>query len=627
MTSTTSPLQDALAAHRRGDWEATELLCRQVLAARPGDADATHLLGLVCLQTGRPGKAVGLLLQAARARPDVAPLHNNLGLALLAQGRLAEAEGGFREALRRDRSFPQAANNLGLCLQRQGRLDEASAAYAEAVRLEPSYPEALANLGAALRELGRLGEAERCLRQALALQPTSVEAWNNLGLVLQAQGRLEEAEACFRQSLASRATAEGHNNLGCLLHQAGRAPEAADSYRAALALNANYPEACLNLGAVLHEAGQLPDAEAPLRRAVGLLPDDARAHAALGRLLHDLHHLAEAEQHYLRAVEIDPAYAEAHVNLGELLLLQGRWQEGWRAFAWRKRGGAAPFAVPEWDGADLAGKAILLEAGEDLSDTLLFIRYAPLVKARGGQVWLRGPAELAPLFSSGCPGVDHWLDAGGAVSEVAVRADLIDLPGLLGATAEAGPWPEGCLRADPGLRETWRHRLDHLHGAKVGIVWQGEANTVRPRRRPAPLDVFQPFGRLANVNLISLQRGDGAVQLAGIGAWLGVIDLGAEFLAGTLADLAAVVSELDLVVGVDAPAVHLAGALGVPAWVALPHTPDWVWLLDRDDSPWYRSVRLFRQPAPGKGGAVFNAIADELYRVGVPTRVGGGVRG
>jgi hypothetical protein len=292
-------------------------------------------------------------------------------------------------------------------------------------------------------------------------------------------------------------------------------------------------------------------------------------------------------------------------------------EQGWTDYEWRfkcKRfGSLPPFHAPLWDGSPLEGRTILIHAEGGLGDTLQFIRYAPLVHRRGGRVILVCQPPLVRLLSlSRGLGVERLLAQGDPLPEYDVHASLLSLPGLLGTTLESVPTDVPYLDAEPQLVESWRRRLGSYPGFKVGIAWQGNPKHCGDRFRSSPLVQFAPVARVPGVHLLSLQKGAGREQLPALQGRFPVTDLGSHL--GDFLDTAAVMKSLDLVISVDTAIAHMAGALGIPVWVALPFAPDWRWLLDREDSPWYPTMRLLRQTRPSWWEDVFHRIAEALQQ-------------
>jgi tetratricopeptide (TPR) repeat protein len=570
-----------------GDLPRAEQAFRQALQADPAQAEVWHWLGQVCQRMGRDAEALASYREGLRLAPERAATHNSLGI-LLVRGRdLAAAAASFRQAVRLQPSFAQAHNNLGNVLKEQGDREAALACYREAVRLDADFADGHNNLALLLNELERFDEALDSFQHVTRLQPGNAEAHNRLGIL---QARRKE-----------RACAE-------------------KSFRRALEIRPDFVQAHSNLGNALKEQGDLEGAVACYRKAVRLAPDFAEGHNNLGLALADLGHVEGALACYARALELRPDYPEARRNRALVWLLLGDYEHGWPEYEWRWGCPELPARTinrPEWDGGPLNGRTILLHAEQGLGDTIHFVRYVPLVKARGGKVVLVSQPPLLRLLAR-CAGVDQLAAQGDPLPPFDVHAPLLSVPRLVGTAAHSIPAEVPYLRADPGLVDRWRQRLASLPGFKVGIAWQGNPKFRQDHCRSVPLEQFAPLARVPGVSLVSLQKGPGAEQLRQ--APFAVVELdGLDEKSGPFMDTAAVMKCLDLVVAPDTALVHLAGALAVPCWVAVPAAPDWRWLLAREDSPWYPTLRLFRACRAADWGPVFERIARELRaRVGAP---------
>jgi hypothetical protein len=313
---------------------------------------------------------------------------------------------------------------------------------------------------------------------------------------------------------------------------------------------------------------------------------------------------------------LKPDYPEAHANHAHACLQAGDWRRGWVEYEWRRKTkpcSPSRFSQPLWSGESLAGKTILLHAEQGLGDTIQFVRYAPLVKRYDARVIVECQKPLLRLLA-GCPGIDRLIGEGEELPAFDVQAPLMSLPAILNTTLENMPADVPYIFAAPELVARWRERLGSIEGFKIGISWQGNPRFPGDRFRSIPLRCFAALARLPGVRLISLQKGAGREQLVEVRDDFPVVDLADELdeEAGPFMDRAAVMKNLDLVVTSDTAIAHLAGALGVPAWVALKFAADWRWLLDRSDSPWYPSMRLFRQQTRGDWSQVFARMADAL---------------
>ena len=456
------------------------------------------------------------------------------------------------------------------------------------------------------------------LPPSLQLKPDYAEALNNLGIVWLEQSKLEDAVTCFRRSLQlNPGYVKAHNNLGNALKEQSKLDNAISCYRRALRLDPNYADAHNNLGAVLKEQDKLDDAIACYRRALQLKPDYAEAHNNLGTAYQEQGNLADAVACYQTALALNPDFADAHFSLASAWLLSGDWQRGWSEYEWRWRmKGIAPrrFSQRLWDGAPFTGKTILLHAEQGLGDTMQFIRYASIVKSHGGTVIVECPKPLLPLLEC-CLGIDQLIGHGTDLPTFDFHSPLMSLPRILRTSVETIPAAIPYLVAKQELLELWRKRLNQFDGLKIGICWQGNPRYRGDGFRSMPLRYFAPLALIPGVRLISLQKGVGAEQLPEIrGRLFPVTDIATDLdeQSGAFMDTAALMKNLDLVITSDTAVAHLAGALGVPVWVALPFAADWRWLLDRSDSPWYPTMRLFRQSVRGAWSDVFERMAAAL---------------
>ncbi|HWY88892.1 MAG TPA: tetratricopeptide repeat protein [Gemmataceae bacterium] len=503
----------------------------------------------------------------------------DLAVRFLQSGDPQQAEALCRRILQADPAHTGALQTLGLIARQTGNLQAAAALMRRAIDLNPAEYGSHFNLGLVLKEQGLVAEAEACFRQAVRLNPRFADGFNNLGLTLKDQGKLDEAVACFRQSvrLNPRYVA-GLNNLGLALNDQEQFAEALTCFRQALAENPRHIDARNNLGGSLTSLG--------LR--------------------------VEAREHYEEALRVQPGNGTALWNRSLLRLLEGDFEGGWPDYEhrWTQPGFVARHLDrPLWDGSALEGKTILLHAEQGLGDTIQFLRYAALVKRRGGTVLFECQPSLVPLCT-GIAGIDHLLAAGAAPPPYDVQAPLLSLPRIFGTTSTTIPTAVPYLRADPGLVAYWKQYLTPLGGCKIGIAWQGSLAHKGDRFRSFRLKHLESLAEVEGVRLVSLQKGPGTDQLRG---QFPILDLSERLdVAGAFLDTAAIMMNLDLVITVDSAVAHLAGALAVPVWVALSSAADWRWLLERAGSPWYPTMRLFRQQRIGEWHEVFERITMEL---------------
>ena len=612
-------LQIALQHHQAGRLPEAESIYRQILAAVPNHADSLHLLGTLRHSTGH-ADGVGLIRQAIALNPSFPAALSNLGEVLRRQGELDEAIVCFQRALAILPDFPAALGNLGLALTQAGQYEQAIVALRRAVALKSDFADAWGNLGSALDETGERREAIACFRRAIALRPASAEFHGNLGVLLRDDNQIQEAIACYRRAISLQpGPIEAYCNLVDVLRVSGGCEEAIEIGRRGVALRPDYPEIQLSLANALHQAGQIDEAVRIYRRILVLRPDWPELLSNLALALAPQGHFDEAIECGRRAIALQSDYAEAHANLALVLLLLRQWPEGWQEYEWRYRVPGFPDSErfttgPHWDGSDMAGRTILLRAEQGIGDTIQFVRYLPIVSARGGRVLLEVPPELQRLLAGANSGGATVIPQvkGAAPPAFEVMLPLMSLPAKLGEFDLESIPKLPYITADPVLQQQWRDRLGAQPGLKVGLIWAGNANHRRDRSRSISLTMFAPLAR-ENVRFYSLQFGPPAAQAASLPPGMTLIDMTREI--HDFADTAALIAELDLIISVDTAAAHLAGAMGKPVWLLLPLVPDFRWLLDRQDSPWYPTMRLFRQTRDGDWQEPIARVAEELHQL------------
>jgi Flp pilus assembly protein TadD len=496
--------------------------------------------------------------------------------------------------------------------------------YRQILAAHPEHPNGLQGLGILALRGGRHAEAEGYLRRAIAAFPDEAGMHNNLHLALRGLGRTTEALACCRRALElAPQRPELHNNLGIVLKEIGALEPAVASFRRAIELEPRLVNGHFNLANTLLTLGRLDEAERNYRRAIELAPRDWQAQHNLANLLLLEGRFAEAEAAFEASLAIEGSAIDVRRGRARLRLLEGKLDEAWGDLEPRMldtHPNTPGYAQPVWRGEPLKQRTILICAFRPAADVIQFIRYASLLKELGAVgVHVECPAELHALIRQ-ADGVDRAVATGGS-ELLDFHVPMLGLPYVFKTTLENIPARVPYLAPDAARVAHWRQKLQDLSGFKVGIAWQGHPRDFGDAFRSVPLETFEPLA-LPGVTLVSLQTGPGAEQLKRLGDRFRVIDL-ADSLAAAgkgLAETAAAVANLDLVVTVDTPLAHLAGALGVPVWAALQFAPDWRWLLERSDSPWYPSMRLFRQAHFGAWSEVFNRMADELTSLAAGTK-------
>jgi tetratricopeptide (TPR) repeat protein len=568
----------AVAAYRAGNLVEAEQLCQRVLGSRPDFFDAFYLLGEVQAGLGKINAALATYGRALEIWPNAARAHHGRGVLLEKLKRYEEALANYDRALSLRPNFPAALFSRGNLLQAQGQLAEALASYDRAIALRPDFVLAHYNRGRVLQDLNRQNRALASYDRALALRPNFPEALSNRGNVLQALGRWTEAVECYDR---------------------------------ALALQPDFADALSNRGSVLLRLNRYDQALASFDRAIALRPQHSGALSNRGLVLRQLHRFDEALKSFADAQTARPSNAEAHFGEAEILLLRGDFARGWEKYEWRSRGQILQheqrdFTQPKWSGReDISGKTILLHAEQGLGDTIQFCRYAPLVAERGARVILEVQESLQELAAS-LSGVTEVVAAGSNLPDFDVQCPLLSLPLAFATNIQTIPSTVPYLTASPQRVAHWNERLGKKHRPRIGLAWSGRP---RPANRSVPLDLLLPLLD-CEATFVSLQK-EIRVADASILSERSEIPHFGDALKD-FSDTAAVIANLDLVISIDTSVAHLAGALAKPIWILLSFTPDWRWLLERNDCPWYPSARLFRQSDAGAWDKVMTQVDDAL---------------
>lgn len=506
----------------------------------------------------------------------------------------------------------EAFAELSQALQ-ENRMDRVWELCRELLQGKPDDVELLTLSGALARQDGDLEAALSFFSRAATMRPTQPQLHNNLGVILEDLGRHDEAIGRYRQALALQpGYCEASCNLGNALRSLGQNEAAVDQYRAALLLDPGYIDAHYNLANTLRAEGNWQEAVEQYRKLLTLKPDHLSGWINLGGTLHTMSRFPEAMQAQRRALEIHPENADAHWNLALSLLATGDYRQGWQEYQWRLKGPAFPATFagrPMWDGSSLAGRTLLLRTEQGFGDALQFFRYAQLLAREGMNVVLECRPELLALFASQNPRLPCFA-LGEEPPPFDTFAYLMSLPFLLGTTLSTLPAQIPYLEPDPELCALWRQRMQSAGGVKVGLVWAGSAGYNNDRYRSLPLSVLEPLAGVPGLELYSLQLGSAAAELAKHSWGSAVRDLSGSL--RNFSDTAALMANLDLVVAVDTAVAHLAGAMGKPVYLMLPGSCDWRWLTGRSDSPWYPTLRLYRQETVGDWTAVAAAIVADL---------------
>jgi tetratricopeptide (TPR) repeat protein len=532
-------------------------------------------------------------------------------------GRLAEAEALCRWVLSREPDHTEAISVAGVIAWQTRRFDLAIAHFRRLIDLRPDMAEPRNLLANALRSKGMLHEAISAYRDAVRLKSDFTQAHYNLGMALREAGCVEEAIEAFRRAVALNPDfIDAANDLGSALREAGRLEEAVSVLADVVGQAPDFFKARNNLGNALRAIGRFDEAEAAVRTALNQLPDMPEIHVNLGNVLREKGDLDGAIAATRKAIELRPQMADAHQNLGSHLLLAGRYEEAWPEHEWRWRCQGMPPARaallrPQWDGSNLDGQTILLHSDAGLGDAIHSLRYVPMVADRGGKIVVECQKELHCLVRR-LKGVSDVVTAADALPPFDVQCALMSLPGAFGTTLQTIPSEFPYISVDRSLVESWAQRLSQSRRPRVGLVWAGNPKNTVDLRRSIRLSMFTPLSESREIEFHSLQLGEASRQASDLSGSSRIVDHSSELT--DFAQTAALVENLDLVISVDTSVAHLAGALGKPIWIMIPFVPDWRWMLTREDSPWYRTMRIFRQPRPGEWSEVVHRVAHELAK-------------
>ncbi len=610
-------LNDAANALRGGQPDAAVASIRKLVPEIVSTPERCDLAGLILLGARLGDEALAWFDRARLLQPNYWQAQSHAGAVLLSQGRYTEALIALDAAVAQGFVNAETHYHRGVVLRSLGRKDEAIAALDQALRIEPGYPEALRAGGLILSEAGCYDQALAFFQAALARNPRFFEVRLDYGNLLRMLERYDEALAIFTEGLK---LFPGHadllNNRGVVFIDIGEFAAAAADFAAAIAARPDQPEAYFNGGTVLLRAADPQAALASFDQAIALRPIYPNAHVGRGVALKELSRFDEALAAFDTAIAQDPASAHAKNNKGALELLRGDFERGLAGYEHRWIVGQThkfklEFPVPEWDGVIRAGEKVIVFDEQGIGDTIQFSRYLPMLTAQGLDVtfFCRKPAQR--LMKS-LPGNIRCLDTFGPDEHFDRQIALSSLPHARGTRLSTIPADVPYLAAEPELAAQWAVRLAEcgaMQELKIGLCWAGNPNVRADPRRSIPLTAFTPLMRMPGVRVISVQKHEGLEEIAGLpqDAKLETYD---DFDNGPDAfiDSAALMQNLDLIVSCDTSVAHLAGALARPTFVLLKKIPDWRWMLDREDSPWYPTMRLFRQAERGNWDEVMRRV-------------------
>ena len=466
------------------------------------------------------------------------------------------------------------------------------------------------------QQAGNFADAEIIYNEILETEPENIDSLFSLGTLKLQQGKLEEARLILEKATTLKPDhANAYNNLGTVFKEQFKPDDAVKSYKKSITLRPDYAMAHCNLGNLLKDLGRFEESEESCRHAISYQHDYSDAHNNLASTLQKQGRHSEAIISYNMAIKYNPENINAHINRSSALLLTENFKDGWPEYEWRlhtKNCNSGTFHQKQWDGTRLNGKSILVHAEQGFGDTIQFIRYLPMIKSLGGYVIFACQKNLINLLKN-CDGIDKIIEL---MPEVEINFDthihLLSLPGIFGTNIDSIPSHTPYVTVDPELAEQWRLRFANCNDFKIGIVWAGRP-TYKDHYRSCSLDDFAPLAEIPGVTFYSLQKGPASDEILNPPKDMRIINLDKELT--DFSDTAAVMNNLNLIISTDTAVVHLAGAMGKPIWSILHRSADWRWFLDRNKSPWYPTMRLFRQTKFNNWKMVFDQTSDALLQI------------
>ena len=628
--NTEQKLEEGIAFHQANLLHQAEQAYQEILQVLPQQADALHLLGVIAYQKKEYQIAADLIAQAININSSQHSFFNNLGLVLKEQKKLDRAIQAFHQSIEINPRFTEGHNNLGIVLQKQEKYNEAIKAYRSAIKLQPNNMEACSNLGKLLEQKGQLGEATKIFRRAIKHHPNDAELYYHLGTTLYKRDRFKQAIQAYQKTIELQPNhTEAHYNLGLALQKQEQFDYASQAYQQAITLEPNFVAPYNNLGILLTKQRKFDQAIRTYQKSIQIDPNNAEIYNNLGVIFQELGEFEKSTKSYQQAIKMNPKFAEAHKNLGISLLLKGELYHGWKHYEWRHKCddfpiGSRTFPQPIWDGSNIKGKSILVWAEQGIGDQIMFASiFEDLLKTEVDTI-VECERRLIPLFQRSFPQIDFL-----------PRENLIQ-PRLLDNSidyqipiAGLGRWfrteernflstKTRYLHACPKKSAKIRSKYQQLANGKMlaGISWKSTGiGDTRAKIKSIILENWHPILSRQNCFFINLQYGNIKQEIEEHISNKHDISLYLDNDIDPLENLdnfAAQVAALDLVISTSNATVHMAGALGKTVWTLLPYIPDWRWMLKREDTPWYPSMKLFRQTHMNDWSNVLQQVNLEL---------------
>ncbi len=576
-------LNTVIQYQQAGKLQEAEVICNELLKNNSENDVAFYLLGLISYQNSKPDLAIEYIKKAITINPD-------------------------------EYYFKDLGNIYFDC----NKLDESIICYEKFINLNRDDAEVYLNLGKAFSLKNRIDEAIHCYKKVLELEPSFTGIYFDLGLAYQNKREFNEAIRCYQLSLNyERNSIAAHYNLGLSYYELHKLDDAVSYFKKTLELTPNYIDVYYSLGHTYYCIGDLNNTINSYKMAIKLDPCHKKSYVMLGMALYDIGEIEESIKYYQKVLEIDPDYLEAYVCLSQALLLKGDFEKGWeyfekRLYIPRKELRFSTLSKPAWDGSTIDNKTIYIYYEQGFGDTIQFARYLPLLQQKCSKIIFRPQIELETLFEQNNLGYkiinNSVLDNN---LEYDVHASLMSLAYLFKTKIDNIPFSEGYLKADPQKVAFYKENYFNNKDFKIGLVWQAKNIFYRDLIRSiSDINIFKDVTHIPGVKIYSLQKGNGEKQLDNLANEMEIINLGKTF--KDFSDTAAVIENMDLIITIDTSVAHLSGALGKPAWVLLPYVSEFRWLMDREDTPWYKNMRLFRQNISGNWDYVISNVANSL---------------
>ncbi|NWF97982.1 MAG: tetratricopeptide repeat protein [Nitrospirae bacterium] len=617
----------------------------------PKNADSYNNLGLSFFGLKQYDKAIELFNKAIKLDPSHFHAYYNLGNSFKSLNKFDDAIECYKKSLSINPQFIEAHNNLGDVYQEKELFDEAIQSYKNALNINSNFGNIYNNLGLALFKKGLYDEALGYFKKALELNPQLADAYNNIGNYFFNKNEIDQAINYYLKALKLEQNFATYNNLGNAFKEKGLLEEAIKFYEKALNFNQNAVNTAIDLGNLIRKKGKLDEAICFFQNLIDKNPQNPVVYINMAVIFQEKGLLDEAFKYYNKALEINPNVAEgynnlalafiekglyeealsnlekslqlkpslasAHFNLAMLLLLKNNFSKGWEEYEWRWKTSDFKsikfnYSQPLWDGSDKNGRIILLHAEQGLGDTIHFMRYIKLVIEKNMEVIFRCPKELISLAKYSFPEV-KIIPFEESLPDFEVHCPLMSLPLILKTTIDSIPAQIPYISVDSSLINFWTEKIKDNSNLKIGIAWSGNPKYKRDKQRSCSLKNFLEILKIKPISFYSLQKGSGSEQVKELPEEINLIDFTEEI--KDFSDTAAIIQNLDLIISVDTAVAHLAGAMGKPVWTMLPFVPDWRWMLDREDSPWYPTMRLFRQQSIDNWNSVIIRIKKELEAI------------